>query len=267
VVDDILEARFQERLTLGRHGSLRSDVHQFFSHAVVRRRSDELEEELNRLLLSGDPISQLNLALKDVFALLKKKDVIILKRALLNQLHNFRAYGDAREDRLELIQALAQAAHKIPSEPDTAERIKQMFPEYIKTWCDQMDLEVLIRTFLAENDIRPQPQASERYIKGLANRQRAREKIRVQIHQEQWTRRNLEYGLRQVMDQDMLDLEICLFFDALDEYDGRPEVISGFLKDLTHGSSSLRTRTRILFSSQPWHFPQRVRRLPRLQDS
>ncbi|KAK4061371.1 hypothetical protein Trihar35433_9698 [Trichoderma harzianum] len=48
-----------------------------------------------------------------------------------------------------------------------------------------------------------------------------------------------------------MDLDLCIFIDALDEHNGPPEFIAEFLKDITKPRNS-RTRIKILFSSRPW---------------
>jgi hypothetical protein len=44
-----------------------------------------------------------------------------------------------------------------------------------------------------------------------------------------WTRQALEAALSRILRQNEFPLEITLFLDALDEYDGRPELITEFL--------------------------------------
>ncbi|KAK4077032.1 uncharacterized protein Triagg1_3999 [Trichoderma aggressivum f. europaeum] len=66
-----------------------------------------------------------------------------------------------------------------------------------------------------------------------------------------WTLPNLQKVLHQVIDQQSMDLDLCIFIDALDEHDGPPEFIAEFLKDIIQPRNS-RTRVKILFSSRPW---------------
>lgn len=71
-----------------------------------------------------------------------------------------------------------------------------------------------------------------------------------------WTRVSLEDCLRQLVGQSLFKMDLVLFLDALDEYDGRPEFIATFLQDLVQqpadpNKQSL-TVVRILFSSRPW---------------
>ncbi|KAL6817397.1 hypothetical protein V8C40DRAFT_281633 [Trichoderma camerunense] len=66
-----------------------------------------------------------------------------------------------------------------------------------------------------------------------------------------WTLQNLKKALHRVIDQQSMDLDLCIFIDALDEHNGPPEFIAEFLKDITKPRNS-RTRIKILFSSRPW---------------
>ncbi|VUC24512.1 unnamed protein product [Clonostachys rosea] len=60
----------------------------------------------------------------------------------------------------------------------------------------------------------------------------------------------LETTLRQILDQNVLRMDIVLFFDALDEFDGPLDMISKFLKDLVKDSGL--NRVKVCFSSRPW---------------
>lgn len=85
----------------------------------------------------------------------------------------------------------------------------------------------------------------------MLKRNQARNDLQTTIQEEEWSRQKLEEILRRLCMQTLLDVDLFLLLDALDEYDGRPKFISGFLKDLTVDFP--RTKTRILFSSQPWN--------------
>ncbi|VUC30839.1 unnamed protein product [Clonostachys rosea] len=61
----------------------------------------------------------------------------------------------------------------------------------------------------------------------------------------------LEKMLRLLLDQDIIIMDIILFFDALDEFDGHTDMISRFLKSLVCAPTS-DTRVKLCFSSRPW---------------
>ncbi|CAH0002185.1 unnamed protein product, partial [Clonostachys byssicola] len=71
-----------------------------------------------------------------------------------------------------------------------------------------------------------------------------------QIPADAWNQRLLQDCLKAIMLQNEMDIDIFFLFDALDEYDGPPEFIAHFLKQLVNTTS--RTRVKILFSSRPW---------------
>jgi hypothetical protein len=97
-----------------------------------------------------------------------------------------------------------------------------------------------------------------KFIRGVENvtrqyrrRVEAREETRKLIQNESWTLQRLERALNQIICQQLIDLDLCIFIDALDEHDGPPEFIAEFLNDLVANQDS-RTRVKILFSSRPW---------------
>ncbi|KXJ85383.1 hypothetical protein Micbo1qcDRAFT_223338, partial [Microdochium bolleyi] len=94
--------------------------------------------------------------------------------------------------------------------------------------------------------------ADSQLIRDLASRQITRQQLLLDIQLQSWTRADLEEAVQRVFDQDIIDLRVCLFFDALDEYDGRPEVMADFLKDLVKNPATSKTQARVLFSSRPW---------------
>ncbi|KAK9413454.1 putative NACHT domain-containing protein [Seiridium unicorne] len=72
------------------------------------------------------------------------------------------------------------------------------------------------------------------------------------INSDFWTLSRLQRGLFQILEQDRVPLHICLFLDALDEYDGRLEPICKFLSDIAQIPQTATKRIQICFSSRPW---------------
>jgi hypothetical protein len=62
----------------------------------------------------------------------------------------------------------------------------------------------------------------------------------------------LEKMLRQLLNQTKIPMELILFFDALDEFDGHLDMISRFLKGLVHIPPESKTRVKVCVSSRPW---------------
>lgn len=61
----------------------------------------------------------------------------------------------------------------------------------------------------------------------------------------------LEGILRQLLGQRIMAIDLVLFFDALDEFDGHDETIGRFMKSLINGSAGSKTRVKICMSSRP----------------
>ncbi|KAL7916222.1 hypothetical protein GGI35DRAFT_473518 [Trichoderma velutinum] len=85
----------------------------------------------------------------------------------------------------------------------------------------------------------------------ILSRFSARKAQRSRIETANWSPEHLNHAISLVTNQQLIDLDLCIFIDALDEHDGPPEFISQFLKDIVSAERS-RTRLKILFSSRPW---------------
>jgi hypothetical protein len=62
----------------------------------------------------------------------------------------------------------------------------------------------------------------------------------------------LERCLAIVIEQQICKLDLSIFFDALDEFDGHHNLICAFLKRLSNVPPQSLTRLRLCFSSRPW---------------
>ena len=78
------------------------------------------------------------------------------------------------------------------------------------------------------------------------------------IHQEMvrrslpfWTEQYLTKALQSILRQRIVSLDITLFLDALDEYDGNFESIANFLSSIATTEDTSLTRLRVCFSSRP----------------
>ncbi|KAI0414535.1 hypothetical protein F5X98DRAFT_244213 [Xylaria grammica] len=69
---------------------------------------------------------------------------------------------------------------------------------------------------------------------------------------EEWNLTNLQGGFRNIVFQNEIPLHLCLFLDALDEYNGKPEFLCKFLKDLEAIQPSETKTIKVCFSSRPW---------------
>ncbi|KAI1464509.1 uncharacterized protein F4812DRAFT_467088 [Daldinia caldariorum] len=74
----------------------------------------------------------------------------------------------------------------------------------------------------------------------------------VELLAESWTSARLEEALTLILNQQQFNLDIFLFLDALDEYQGRPEFIARFVESIIKRETASLTRVKICFSSRPW---------------
>ncbi|KAI9150625.1 Protein SERAC1 [Paramyrothecium foliicola] len=261
VVGEIIKARLQEHQMSDMHRNLSFDVQEFFQHyGVVSLDHPDfrrLQEELVNLLAS-QPGTQLISLLKDIASEMGFFKSVVVKCTLLGE-----------------FSCLAKCPpEKLAEEID---RIQDLLPWVgssklkllIRTWHLSIHTRKLIRDFLEnkrlyrrsivqieESEAARREIAKHRryesYISKLANCQHIYHQERIDFHLAPWTNLETEKGIRSILGQDMFELDCCLIFDALDEYDGRPEVICEFLKDLIARPTNTKTTVKILFSSRPW---------------
>lgn len=125
-----------------------------------------------------------------------------------------------------------------------------VFYDLVAKWRERPDLGNQLRQLLNEREIQI-TEDTERRIRYISDRQRTRECIQREVQTEPWTTTTLKDALLDVLRQTTTELDITLFLDAVDEYDGPVDFISTFLKDLTQQSFPM-TRIRICCSSRPW---------------
>ncbi|KAI0188869.1 hypothetical protein EV127DRAFT_433207 [Xylaria flabelliformis] len=87
----------------------------------------------------------------------------------------------------------------------------------------------------------------------IVSRRRDLARLLSEFHEteEGWSLDNLQKGFRKIVFQDEIPLHLCLFLDALDEYDGQLEFLCRFLKDLGEIQSSETKTIKVCFSSRP----------------
>ncbi|KAI1126995.1 hypothetical protein F5Y10DRAFT_278419 [Nemania abortiva] len=79
-----------------------------------------------------------------------------------------------------------------------------------------------------------------------------KEQFKPQLERFVWTERSIWRALQFVLHQRIFELSVCCFFDALDEYDGTPEVVSNLLDNMLQESHQGKTTLKICFTSRPW---------------
>jgi len=69
--------------------------------------------------------------------------------------------------------------------------------------------------------------------------------------QPSWTEEDVQKAFQCILGQQVLRLDITLFLDALDEYNGNHEIIASFLHSIASAVDTSLTRFKICFSSRP----------------
>ena len=69
-----------------------------------------------------------------------------------------------------------------------------------------------------------------------------------------WPVDDLELAFTQVLQQDLRPIQLTLFLDALDEYNGSQEVMLKFINLVIKAPITAATRIQLCFSSRPWAF-------------
>ncbi|KAK4077349.1 uncharacterized protein Triagg1_3681 [Trichoderma aggressivum f. europaeum] len=147
---------------------------------------------------------------------------------------------------------------------DTLSKVKKPWaesPEFIslvENWLEAIDINTQLSNFRDDLVARRSnnwdvvnKRKLDDMIKEILNRFTVRKTQRNRIGTADWSLEHLNRAISLITDQQLVDLDLCIFIDALDEHDGPPEFISQWIKDITSNESS-RTRLKILFSSRPW---------------
>ncbi|KAH8745848.1 hypothetical protein BGZ57DRAFT_974359 [Hyaloscypha finlandica] len=266
---------------------IRSTFCDLFHRRVILQDLGSLQADIYRLIgfckIKGD--AKLN---DDITAIVQSQNALLsLRRAINASLDNITWHGEiSHEAEMELLRRRDELTiHVLNFSMDQIHLFDNTFGEWglsefqfkeiIRSWGEKLDLDSHIRRLLRSQGLQVGEKTEqqgrkshgrqnhdnrenflenvERGIKGLLKRHSDRNHLRIAIQDEEWSRHKLEEVLRRLCTQSLFDLDLCLLLDALDEYDGRPEFISGFLKDLAQEASFPRTRIRILFSSRPWN--------------
>ena len=68
-----------------------------------------------------------------------------------------------------------------------------------------------------------------------------------------WLLPDLIQAFSRILEQDTVPVDIYLFLDALDEFNGPPETIAGFIQSVIDRHDKHAAEVRICFSSRPWN--------------
>ncbi|KAL7935837.1 hypothetical protein V8C35DRAFT_298354 [Trichoderma chlorosporum] len=108
-----------------------------------------------------------------------------------------------------------------------------------------------LKTLLKEETTVLSSAQDDRNYDDMAKRIIERSSVRQQIRDrvQTWNLNRLTRAITHVVEQKLVDLNICLFIDALDEFDGPLDSFIQFLKDLLDRQH--RTRLKFIVSSRP----------------
>lgn len=87
----------------------------------------------------------------------------------------------------------------------------------------------------------------------LANLVLAVVSSRPKTHRYTWSIHYLRQALEIILTQNRIHLRVLLFIDALDEFDGEPQTIVDFVKDMVRPRTGSTTKVKVCCSSRPWN--------------
>ncbi|KAI0843673.1 hypothetical protein F5Y06DRAFT_255526 [Hypoxylon sp. FL0890] len=264
IVCSALEEQYLERTRKENLEDLQSDLYHFCRGCQIQE-DKRLDEEISAVIQSQETRSSARRAFRKLSSWYPNQYPAIEKDLL--------AYRDVIMQRQN--DDLAQVIKGIWKEHFPHSAIDPDFEKALWEWRTSMDVECQVRQMLKHFGFENlsddhsnfltfsnmiygrtrtvSKETIERNIKTLSLRHKARNEARIEVQAQEWTRARLEDILHRLCGQSLFDLGLCLLIGALDEYGGRTEFISGFLKDLTKEAYFPRTEIRILFSSRPWN--------------
>ncbi|KAH8894176.1 hypothetical protein GQ53DRAFT_744927 [Thozetella sp. PMI_491] len=240
ILSPMLEQKLRERAKTEIAGTLSSDL-----VLLLERQGliieEEIENEISSMVRSQNTRAEIHRIFWDYFR--KLDDQTAPTRIEESLMRNRKAIVGSKGPYLnELLSDICKAT--IPLEDPCS------FKDLALCWKVKIDLQSRIYHLLAQQGVDVHVSV-EREVEDVIYRQDRREAFRATAYDHVWTRSALQTALFEIFDQTHLDLDITLFLDAVDEYDGRPEFISTFLKDLVQKRFP-KTSVRICCSSRQW---------------
>lgn len=259
ILRSVLDDQYNREAQQAGLGTLHQHLHHLASNAGCLA-SDGIDREIDDIIRDQNSL----VSLRETLAPFVNPANLKAFQRVENELTRYRDCCLKDGDRLRKEQLLRRACWVGPELANLSETC-------VSLWLGKLDLNGRIRStlqkygapVLEQNELlsvgggEPRVRFSEdteSQIEAFLKAQMQREKLRIQVQDGGWQRERLEQVLVQICLQDDVKLDICLFLDALDEYDAPPEFVSRFFKNLTEGRFP-KTKIRVLFSSRPWtHF-------------
>ncbi|KAK3335128.1 hypothetical protein B0T19DRAFT_350465 [Cercophora scortea] len=262
---------YNRRVAAQHLGSLHSDLHQLVKSGHIAEDAS-LFREIREIVEDQNPLQSLRMSLSTFWNPFSE---------------HLEGYEDAQVELLrrrdDLLTIYLMPGNKMVQAEDDQSKVSsfldcklsafvggpQTFANILESWLQSLDFETRLRRMLKDRGVEVQvldPNTSKKNksrnifadpafeadVRNVISRYEAREIIRLTVQSQVWLRQELEEVLQRLCAQELFHLDLCLLLDALDEYDGRPEFISGFLHDLVEEAVFPQTRIRVLFSSRPW---------------
>lgn len=153
-------------------------------------------------------------------------------------------------------------AERFPDD-DVSSPVKDVFNEMLDTIRGEDNIESDLADFLTALDLphdrstNKTPRTSKSNARNITiEARKVFSQYKAYAESAPWSLGELEHALRLLVGQKLTKLSVCLFLDALDEYDGYPKFIASFIMNLFKYSSaedvSSTTKLRILVSSRRW---------------
>ena len=76
---------------------------------------------------------------------------------------------------------------------------------------------------------------------------------RPENQRQNWSLHSLKQAFELIVRQERFPLRLYLFLDALDEYEGHPEIVAEFLTSIVKTPFKSLTKVNVVFSSRPWN--------------
>jgi len=243
IVKDMLVQEYIDCVNNAKLGDLRSDLMAKFPDCGLHY-NDEVDRLVEAIMDTLGPRAQLRRIFADAVGEMTVDKQAKFEKALLLQKDALLLARNNGE------RVLREAIMDLWSAPNFPLQYTANVVPLTKSWLDAVDLASHITKLLESRGLAPSS-AMDVTVNYIVSRQKRRDATLETIQEKKWRRKDLETILSKLLAQDQMDLQLTLFLDALDEYDGNPDFIATFLSSLINNAHR-RTQVRICFSSRPW---------------
>jgi len=237
---NMLIREYSDRVNHEKLGDLGSDILKLFNRYGLKY-DEDADKGIHEILRSLDPRAQLLEVFSGLFDVINDRQYENLERVLLSEQRPLqKSEEDGELD--DMVQHLCTTKLRL--------RYTKTLTNLVKGWLARVNRRAKITWLLQQSGLVITEAIKEDISKCLGKQER-RDAIFGETQRKFLTRQTLGEALSRLIRQDRFPLELTLFLDALDEYDGRPEFIAEFLTGIVQTEPSL-TRVRVCFASRPW---------------